>query len=123
MLQENFAHGVDAFNNSNYTEALNLLKPFAEEGNSEAQCIIGNLYHLGLGVEISGIEAIKWYVLSAKQGSAIAANNLASIYFLGDCGIKKDNEEALKWCRLSQDQGFEDSKYLETYILTHSSNR
>jgi TPR repeat protein len=108
--------GIEAFNTGNHIETLRLLEPLAEEGNSEAQCIIGNIYHLGLGVKIDGVKAVEWYTLSAHQGNAIASNNLAGIYFMGDCGIPNNYEEALRWCYLSQEQGFKDSQYLEAYI-------
>ena len=61
------------------TVLLYLLTPFAEQGNSEAQCILGNIYHLGLGVEVDIDKAIKWYIESAKQGYPIAENNLNTI--------------------------------------------
>lgn len=117
MKREKLISGIEAFKTKNYLEALKILEPFAAEENAEAQCILGNIYHLGLGVDTNGSEAVKWYSLSSNQGNAIASNNLAGIYFMGDCGVTQNYEEALRLCRLSQQQGFEDSKYLETYIL------
>ncbi|MBD2394192.1 sel1 repeat family protein [Cyanobacterium aponinum FACHB-4101] len=57
---------LPAFEEKNYQETLALLKPLAEEGNPEAQCILGNIYHLILGVNHNTQEAIKWYKISAK---------------------------------------------------------
>lgn len=98
--------GIRAFKTGDYTQALNLLKPFAERGDAEAQCIVGNIYHLGLGVAKNGAEALKWYKESAKQGYAVASNNLAGIYLTGDCDVEIDREEAVKWHYLSKAQGF-----------------
>ena len=98
--------GIDAFGSENYVEALHLLKPLAEQGNAEAQCIIANIYHLGLGVDKNGSEAIKWYTRSSEQGYAVASNNLAGIYLMGDCGVAANPKEAHKWHQLSQEQGF-----------------
>lgn len=42
--------GLSAFYSQDYTTALSLLKPLADEGNAEAQCAIANMYQLGLGV-------------------------------------------------------------------------
>lgn len=62
----------------------------AEDGHSEAQCILGNIYHLALGVNSNIQEAIKWYQKSAKQGYSIAKNNLNTIYL-----IEEMSKEAL----------------------------
>jgi TPR repeat protein len=113
---ENLENGIEAFKNGNYIESIKLLKPLAERGNAEAQCILGNIYHMGLGVNIDDPKAVQWYQQSARQGYAIASNNLAGIYFMGECGVAEDYEEALKWSQLSQKQGFEDSKYIENLI-------
>ena len=93
--------GIDAFKSSNYPKALKLLQPLAEQGNAEAQCIIGNMYHLGLGLERSIAEAIIWYTKSADQGYGVASNNLAGIY-----REKNDLEAAKKWYWLAEQQGF-----------------
>jgi TPR repeat protein len=116
MNMEILDKGIKVFKSGDYIESIKLLMPLAEQGSAEAQCILGNIYQMGLGVNIDGPKAIKWYQQSAQQGYAIASNNLAGIYFMGECGVVEDYEEALKWCQLSQTQGFEDSKYLETYI-------
>ena len=89
----NLEKGLQAFEDKNYGETLTLLKPIAEKGHSEAQCIIGNLYHLGLGVERNIQEAIKWYRKSAQQGYSIAENNLNTIYVMGEEGIKTNQIE------------------------------
>jgi TPR repeat protein len=108
--------GIEAFKRGSYIESIELLNPLAEQGNAEAQCILGNIYHMGLGVNVDGSRAVQWYQQSAQQGYAIASNNLAGIYFMGECGVAEDYEEALKWSKLSQKQGFEDSKYIENLI-------
>ena len=40
-------------------KSLNLLKSLADEGNGEAQCVIANMHHLGLGVATNILEANK----------------------------------------------------------------
>ncbi|MGI0479462.1 tetratricopeptide repeat protein [Geminocystis sp. CENA526] len=82
----NLEKGLLAFEEKNYQETLILLKPLAEEGNPEAQCILGNIYHLGLGVNPNTQKAVKWYKKSAKQGYLIAKNNLKTIYLMEEIG-------------------------------------
>ncbi len=98
--------GLDSFWSGNYTTALKLLKPLAQQGNAEAQCVIATMYHLGLGVDRNGPEAVKWYTKSAQQGYPVASNNLAGIYLIGDCGIPVDPQEAARWLELCKEQGF-----------------
>jgi TPR repeat protein len=86
----NLEKGLQAFENQNYSETLLLLKPLAEQGNSEAQCIIGNLYHLGLGIEKDIKQAIKWYSKSAQQAYPIAINNLNTIYIMENIDIQNN---------------------------------
>ena len=101
--------GINAFELLDYPKACELLKPLAEQGNAEAQCIIGNMYHLGLGLERSIAEAINWYTKSADQGYGVASNNLAGIY-----REKNDLEAAKKWYQLAEQQGFLHTDQLKT---------
>lgn len=98
--------GLIAFESQNYTQAFNLLKPLAEEGNAEAQCIIANMYHLGLGIEINLPEALQWYRKSSQQGYGIASNNLATLYLLGGNGISQNKNEADRYFQKAREQGF-----------------
>lgn len=108
--------GLAAFYSQDYTTALSLLKPLADEGNAEAQCVIANMHHLGLGVERNILEAIKWYMKSSKLGYAIASNNLAGIYLSGDEGIRANPTEANKWFQKSREQGFVNSPVSSDYL-------
>ncbi|MCC3587531.1 tetratricopeptide repeat protein [Microcoleus sp. PH2017_30_WIL_O_A] len=98
--------GIATFNTQDYTQAFSLLKPLAEQGNAESQCIIANMYHLGLGREKMILEAIKWYIKSAEQGYGVASNNLAGIYLCGADGVAADRTEAEKWFQTAREQGF-----------------
>jgi hypothetical protein len=42
--------GLAAFEAKVYAQAIALLRAFAERGHPEAQCLMGYMYHLGLGV-------------------------------------------------------------------------
>jgi TPR repeat protein len=52
------------------------LKLLAEQGDAEAQCIVGSCYGDGVGVERSFAEARKWWTKAAKQGQEEAIENL-----------------------------------------------
>lgn len=102
----NLSAGLAAFEARNYTNAFELLMPLAEVGNAEAQCIIGNMYDLGLGTDSNTSEAVKWYQKSSEQGYGVASNNLGTIYHSGREGIPESKTEAQKWYRKAREQGF-----------------
>jgi TPR repeat protein len=102
----NLTDGLNAFHDKDYALAMTLLMAIAEAGNPEAQCVIANLYHLGLGVEVNMDTAIEWYRKSSEQGYGVASNNLGGIFLAGHGGGSPDREEAEQWYQKARDQGF-----------------
>ena len=78
----------------------------AEQGNANAQCNLGEMYHRGKVVAQNYQEAMKWYRLAIEQGNARAQYNLGVMYSKGE-GVPQDYEEAVKWYRLAAEQGDE----------------
>jgi TPR repeat protein len=86
----------------------------AEQGDADAQAMIGNVYQYGkkifsfkktmIVVSIDFKEAIKWYKLSAAQGNAEAQYKLGEMYQHGH-EVLQDFKEAIKWYKLSAEQG------------------
>ena len=79
----------------------------AEAGEAEFQELMGECYadvYSSFGVPQDFAEAVKWYRLAAKQGNAMAQNNLGRMYDKGE-GVSKDSVEAVKWYRLAAKQG------------------
>lgn len=95
-----------AIKDEDHSNAFRLLKLIADRGDAEAQCLVANMYYLGLGLERNVLEAVKWYKKSATQGYSVAANNLAGIFMFGDQGINPDQAEAEKWYQKAREQGF-----------------
>lgn len=96
------APGIQEFRNQDYDEALPLLIESADNGDAEAQCLLGNIYQLGLGgIPIDEPQAIRWYHRSAKQGYSVATNNLAGMVW----SMSSDAASALY--QLAKQQGFE----------------
>lgn len=94
--------GIKAFENEEYSEAMEQFMPLAEKGIVQAQCYIACIFQGGFGVPVNGQKAIKWYTKAAKQNvtdnnlSAIAYNNLATIYSTGLPGTPLNMELAKK---------------------------
>ena len=93
--------GYREYKNQQFAEAFPKLLPVAKAGNAEAQCIVGLLYQMGLGVEVDNDKAVYWYERSAAQGYSVANNNLAGIL-----AVRGQQEESARRYALSREQGF-----------------
>jgi len=60
--------GVAAYTRADYAAAMRLLKPLAEKGNSDAQYLLGGMYHKGQGVSEDKVRAYLYYDLAARAG-------------------------------------------------------
>ena len=114
LLCTSFSPGVDLasgkslYERKDYATAFRELAPLAEEGNADAQLILGKMYMEGQGVVKDLEQAMKWFKASAAQGNADAQFFLGSFYLLP----RKDIAEGVKWLRLSAEQGNQDAQWL-----------
>ncbi len=105
--------GVQEFRNQNYVDALPLLTFSAQQGDAEAQCLLGNIYQLGLGeTAIDEAAAIQWYHRAANQGYSVATNNLAGMLW----PISREAATALH--QLANQQGFVHGPTIYTSALS-----
>ena len=97
----------------NKAEAFKWCRKAAEQGNSDAQNVLGNLYYYGEGVPKSKAEAFTWYRKAAEQGHAKAQNYLGEMYEHGQGGqdVQKNIAEAFKWYRKAAEQGDADAQF------------
>jgi hypothetical protein len=110
--------GEAAYKRGDYTAAMRLSRPLAEQGNVKGQVALGIMYYLGQGVRRNIAEAEKWFRLAANQGDSGAQAMLGSMYVNG-AGVPKNYVEAMKWYRLSADQG-DATGQLELGIMYHN---
>jgi TPR repeat protein len=103
-----------AYEQKDYVSAYQYAAPLADNGNAEAQVLIGRLYLTGRGVVKDPDMAIKWFSTAASQGNADAEFMLGSMYLLP----RSNTAEGLKWVRLSADHGNQDAQLLlgKTYM-------
>ncbi|MAA50667.1 MAG: hypothetical protein CMP83_10900, partial [Gammaproteobacteria bacterium] len=64
-----FDKGLKEFNKGNYELALDIWKPLANEGVSNAQYNVGLMHHNGLGTKQDFKKAYKWLLKSSEQGN------------------------------------------------------
>jgi len=64
--------GREAFRRQDYPRAWNLLQPLADQGNAQAETLVGVMYFRGLGVpeDLSG--GLEWAHKAAAQGEVQA---------------------------------------------------
>jgi uncharacterized protein len=85
---ENLEKGIAAYRQHKYDEALNLLLPIAESGNSEAQFRVGTIYDDGgYGVQQDDEKACIWFKKAIAQDHILA---LAS-HLLKDFVAERDH--------------------------------
>jgi hypothetical protein len=87
-----------------YAEAIRLLTPLAEQGNSSASNSLGALYYKGQGVDQDFTVATEWYKKAAERGSVTAQTTVGLMYFMGT-HVAKDYVEAHKWLGLAAQAG------------------
>ncbi len=113
-----------AYEKGDYATAYKELKPLAEQGDAEAQFLLGDsdiLYNRWLiksGVTEAEREAKRranwgeqayWLRKAAEQGHAGAQCVLGERYLWG-MGVPKDEGESEKWFRKSAEQGYADAQ-------------
>ena len=99
-LTDDFKTGWDAYDHGDYATILRI----AEQGDAEAQNLLGIMYSNGEGVAQDYVEAVRWWRLAAKQGDAQGQFNLGVMYDLG-FGVEQDYVQANHWFRLAAKQG------------------
>jgi TPR repeat protein len=105
-----FDDALVAAERGNYSTALRLLRPLAEQGDADAQYNLGVMYNNGDGVPQNYSEAIKWHRKAADQGNGNSQFNLGFMYDRGR-GIPPNYAEAVKWYRLAANQGVAIAQY------------
>ncbi len=103
-IEQQYKKGRDYLNAENYIEALNILKPLAEQGHAAAQLALGWCYETGNGVTQDYYAAVSWYRKSAEQGYARAQCSLGWCYEYGK-GVTQDYYAAVSWYRKAAEQG------------------
>lgn len=110
IFAASYQEGKEAYLNKDYARALEILKPLAEQGNSQAQITIGLMYDYGHGVKKDPAESIKWYRMAAEQGVPLVQHDIGVKYFQGQ-GVEQNYLEAAKWWKLSAAAGIADSQF------------
>ncbi len=96
--------GVAAYKRGDYKLALQEWTPLAEQGHANAQYLIGEMYHEGVGVPQDNAAAAMWILRAAEQGHGDAQYLIGQMYH-GGLGVPLDYAEAALWYRRAGEQG------------------
>ncbi|KAG0373882.1 hypothetical protein BGX24_011118 [Mortierella sp. AD032] len=80
-----------------YRAAMDWCLKAAEQGVSEAQFRIGELYNSGCGVTQDRRRALEWYLKAAEQGHSEAMCGIGCLYRKGEGGVSQDFRKAAEW--------------------------
>jgi TPR repeat protein len=83
---------------------VQLLRLLAEQGDTEAQNRLGDMFWNGQDVAQDYSQAVVWYRKAADHGDATAQFNLGVAYFSGQ-GVPHDQKAALTWYQKAAQQG------------------
>lgn len=99
-----------AYFEGDFTTALSLWRPLAEQGVANAQNNLGILYRNGEGLLQDFDEARRWLQLAAAQGHARAQFSLGMMYDFGQ-GVAQNPEQALIWYQQAAAGGDADAEF------------
>ena len=79
-----------------YEEAIQILEPFAQAENGDAQNQLGEIYHFGSKSLRDYTKAKDLYVKAVKNNNGEAATRLGRMHMNGE-GVSKDPLKAKEW--------------------------
>ncbi|NLC24528.1 MAG: sel1 repeat family protein [Oxalobacter sp.] len=92
-------------------DALPVYREKAEQGDVDAQLMMGQIYAMGDIVDADMEAAFSWFMKAARQDNAEAQFKIAEMYLYGQ-GVERDFSHAEKWASESARQGYADGEYL-----------
>jgi len=95
-----FEDGVAAYQIGDFSRALEIWRPLAEDGDAAAQFNLGIMYRQGEGLSRDYAAARRWFERAARQGNALAMFNIGLMIGSGQGG-GTDLVEARRWMLLA----------------------
>jgi len=102
--QSDLLAGQEAYSRKDYAQAMAWFRKAADQGQRDAQAVIGSMYYFGQGVPQDYPQAMAWYRKAADQGQIDAVAAIGNLYYFGQ-GVPQDYAQAMTWYRKAADQG------------------
>jgi uncharacterized protein len=100
-LEQRMRTAAGAYERKDFATAIAIWRPLAEQGNAEAETLLGAMYWSGEGVPRDHKEAARLYLRAAEQGYARAQNDIGFMYGFGEGIPPHDDVQAYKWISLA----------------------
>lgn len=100
LAAQNVRAGIEAWQNAEYTKAVDIWRPLAEGGDADAQFNLGQAYRLGRGVPTNLAAANTWFERAAAQNHVEAETTLGLMLFQSG-----NQAEGLKYLKRAADKG------------------
>ena len=111
---------IAAMKAGNYAEAYCVLKPYAEDGDADAQYNIGWMYLNGYGLMMNDKLALEWWQRAAEQGHIDATFSIAMLYSLGEGQVETDMDKAIEYYLRAVEDGHEDAHMIIRSMLARN---
>lgn len=112
--------GRAAYVSGDYKSAIRELTPFAEQGNAEAQYLLGASYANASPPEQDYLKAERWLQAAAEQGHTDAMVDIAklNLFYKNERDVKK----AIPWYMKAADLGHPEAQFMiGTYYFSEDS--
>ena len=96
-----------------YADELSEIERLANQGDVDAQTLLGVMYYDGDGVEQDDVKAAYWTGKAAEQGEAGAQYLLGVMYYNGQ-GVTQDKQKGCRLYRAAADKNIQEA--LDLYI-------
>jgi hypothetical protein len=100
-LEQRMRTAAGAYERKDFATAIAIWRPLAEQGNAEAETLLGAMYWSGEGVPRDHREAARLYLRAARQGYGRAQNDIGFMYGFGEGIPPRDDVQAYKWISLA----------------------
>lgn len=105
------APNVGSEYSSNERTDVQQLRMHADNGDAEAQNLIGVRYFSGNGIGQDYAQALRYFKMAADNGNLYALKNLGRIYMNGFGTVQASPREAIKWYSKAANRNDEDACY------------
>ena len=98
VFAADFGTGMMAYQSGDYATARKEFETLANQGDKDAQLILGDMCAKGQGVAVDVVEAWKWYQLAAASGARDAAQAAAQLgKHMTEAQLTTARERVLNW--------------------------
>jgi len=116
-----FEDGRKAYERRDWLNAITVLRPLAEKGDTRAQILLGSMYGEGFGVVQNYVEALSLYSRAAEKNNAEAMVALAAMYISG-LGADKNLDMAEHWSEKAAKAGNQAGAFLYASLLMQKND-